>query len=88
MRGRLPADVGVLAARQGASIVVLVSNLSDRRSAVVLDPGPVVSVGGLHRLGDAVTGRGDQLSDGLLRLDLGPAEVVRWTARAGAEEAT
>jgi hypothetical protein len=88
VRGRLPADVGVLAARQGASIVVLVANLSDRRSALVVDPGPVVSVGGLQRLGDAVIGLGDHLPDGLLRLDLGPAEVVRWTARTGAEEAT
>jgi hypothetical protein len=82
-RGALPVGVGVLAARRGNELVILAANIADRPAAVVLDPGERITDGILQRLSVLPSRVVLPASGDLLRLELGPAEAVRWTAGRG-----
>jgi hypothetical protein len=79
VRGTLPPDVGVLAAHREGELVVLAANLGDGFAGVVVDVGPGTTGGVLRRLGREPAAL---LADGgLLALEVGATQAVRWTAR-------
>jgi hypothetical protein len=79
VRGTLPPDVGVLAARRAGELVVLAANLGDGSARVAVNLGPGTTGGVLRRLGREPAGL--PADGGRLGLEMGATEAVRWTAR-------